>query len=175
MRDLLLAAGLTLMAAPGLPAQSRPVLGPGARVRILSTGEPGSLEQRTEGVVERMSGDTLFLSRKIGEPRGIFVGHPETELYVSAGRRSSAGKGAVIGGILGIVAGGFYGLVKGRACADNLSPCFRRDPASIVPGLVLGGIGIGTGLIIGVASSHEAWQSTPPPSAGIALGLSVAF
>lgn len=157
------------------------MLGPGARVRVHTTGERGYLDQRAEGTIERMSGDTLFLAQKIGGSREVYVGHPETQLFVFTGRSSSAGKGAAVGGILGLVAVGVVGMIAGKGCVGDRPLCTQRRPASLGLNAGLVVVGLGTGLVIGVVSSHDIWQRSPPPSeavvasGGVHLGYSIVF
>ena len=172
MRVSFLAAAL-LGVAPHLAAQGPPALGPGARVRVQSTGESGFLDQRTEGTIERISGDTLVLAQKVGGSRRIFVGHPETRLFVFTGRRASGLRGAMIGGGIGLVAGGTLGLVAGEVCVNERSLCLHRKQVALIGSAIVGVIGFGTGLLIGSVSHHEVWMLIPPPSAAMGVGFAI--
>lgn len=161
MRSALLVAGL---AGAVLPAHAQKPLSPGDRVRVHSTGPSGFLDQRTEGTIERITGDTLVVHGKIGGPQPIFVGHPETRLYRFAGRRSSAVRGLAIGSVLGIVTGGAVSLVVGKSCVIQRGLCLHRRQFALTGGILFALTGATTGLVVGSLSGREVWSLTGPPS-----------
>jgi hypothetical protein len=84
-------------------------------------------------------------------------------LHVINGRRSHAGRGAVIGG----VAGAALGLVLGIAAAAEECTGFcvvEVGPEEVVGVTVfLGAVGAGFGALIGSASRGDRWVAVPRP------------
>jgi len=184
LRAALLLASLGAV-APALSGQAVPPLAPGGRVRVRTLGETGLLDRGMEGTVERLSGDTLILRPKAGGSVQVFVAGEETQLFVFAGHRSRVARGAIIGGVAGLVAGGLVGAASGEVCEGPSSLCFDRQVVAWRAGLILGACGAVSGIIIGAFASHEAWaRSARLPSVrpavsvgarGMALGFSATF
>ena len=184
MRPLLLLAALAASAAD-LSGQAAPPLVPGARVRIRTQGDTGELDRGMEGTVERLSGDTLILRPKTGGVPQVFLAGDTSQLFVYSGRHSHVARGAVIGGIAGLLAGGLVGAARGQVCEGNTSLCFDRRVVAFKAGVILGAVGTVGGLIIGTLSSHEAWaRSARFPSVrpaltvgsrGMGLGVAATF
>lgn len=145
-------------------AQAPPVLGPGARVRVQSTGPSGYLDQRTEGTIRRIAGDTLVVQGKIGGATPVYVGYPETRLFLFTGRRTSAFRGLAIGGALGIVTGGAVSLVVGKSCVVQRGLCLHRRQFALTGGILIALTGATTGLVVGSLSGQDVWTPTGPPS-----------
>ena len=182
MRNLMLILGLCLFAAP---AQSQ--VGPdlvGQRVWVRSPDGAGSVK----GTLEGITGDSLQVRLEGGGP-AVSVGlSAQTQVNVFTGRRSSAGRGAAIGGGLGALAGMVIGFAAGEDCGRTeglFRMCFERGELAAMGAVGLGGVGLVSGLIVGALSHHDTWawvgssQAVRPvitPHAyGIGLGLSLSF
>lgn len=145
-------------------AQTPAVLAPGVRVRVDWTGPSGYLDQRTEGTIKRIAGDTLVVQGRVGAATPVYVGHPETRLFLFSGRRSSAIRGLAIGGVLGIVAGGAVSLVVGKSCIIQRGLCLHRRQFALGGGILFALTGATTGLVVGSLSRRDRWTQTGPPS-----------
>ena len=184
MRWLLATALLGGLSVP-LAAQEEPSVGLGSRVRVRTLSAAGLLDRGFEGTIERRSGDTLVLQPKVGGPSKTFLAASDAQLFVFTGKHSMLMRGAVIGATAGLVAGGVVGMVAGKVCTTSDPLCSRRRQISWEAGLVLGGCGLVSGLIIGVLASHEHWTRSQEfwavhpvlsiGSGGMELGLAVPF
>lgn len=87
----------------------------------------------------------------------------QMRLYLSAGRRSSAGRGALIGGLIGAGSGALLGLAAGltEECSGF---CFSTGEMVALFGLGGGVAGALVGLVAGALSSHEAWEPAALPT-----------
>ena len=78
----------------------------------------------------------------------------------SRGRRSNAGRGAVIGGVIG----GATGLILGIAASADESSWFEVGPEEIaVVTAFMGATFAGLGALIGAATKRERWEPVAVP------------
>ncbi len=182
-------AGITMPA--NLAAQEGTIGGESARVRISAT-ELG--EGVFEGEIVARSSDTLTVSywepvfRK-WEVAALPVSSISS-LEVDRGSKSNAGKGALLGALIG----GGFGLASGIAAASydcNADPwdwdgCWYWGEAGIIPisTITFGLVGAGVGALIGTLSRADRWEPIhldqlhvriSPTSGGMLLALSVGF
>jgi hypothetical protein len=166
-------------------AQAPPLVARGSRVRVHLLTESGAFDRRVEGTIERVSRDTLRLRPKTGGPSQVFTVESGARLFVLTGHRSSLGRGAAIGGLLGVVAGGLVGVLAGKVCPGQEVLCINRRQIAITGGLVLAATGAATGLVIGALNPRDIWTPTgmfPAPrpdqargTLGWSVGWSIAF
>jgi hypothetical protein len=177
-RVVLLWAGIGL--AGPLAAQAGPRVEIGSRVRIRATGDPGLRPWLLEGTVERIAGDTLTLRPKAGGPPRVLAPDGETELYLLTRRPLPVGRGAAMGGVAGLIAGGIAGIAVGKECIGDDARCIHRRHLVWERALALTGAGVLVGAIIGATSrrtwARTTWSVTPSPSPeGIGLGLGISL
>ena len=156
MRRILVLAVLCGSATP-LAGQADTLVTVGRRVRVRTMGESGELNQRIEGIVVRMSPDTLVLRLPGSQPLHPVETNQDTQYSMHTGRRSSLGKGAVIGAITGIVVGGAGFAIAGADCPVDQSLCFHRRQTALAGGALIGALGAALGLAIGAFTSHDVW------------------
>lgn len=183
MRRLLLPLLLALLSAP-LTGQTGPEPEPGQRVWIRTVTSPGRLDAGFKGTLERVADDSVRIRMAGSEEVRSLARGPQTRLFVFAGRRSSAGRGAAYGGGGGALAGAVLGFAGGEDCTGQFL-CFSRGQLAAGGAVLLGGIGLIGGLVVGGLSSHEAWVSgawpgsvrpvIAPRQGGVGLGLSLSF
>jgi hypothetical protein len=171
--------GLGIVATPPVRADERSTVeppSPGTRVRY----EIGAEWRETATVVEA-DGDALVV--RLGR-NGAVVRVPLAEmrhLEVSAGLRSNADTGAIVGAVPGVLFGGYIGLAA----------CYESDCAgSGIPAAALGAFIVGTlsgliGAAIGSLIKTERWkplslprteiQLAPTRQGGLAVGFKVSF
>ena len=180
MRRILVLAVLCGSATP-LAGQADSLVAVGRRVRVRTMGESGELNRRIEGVVVRMSPDTLVLRLPGFQPLHAVATNQDTEYSLHTGRRSSMGKGAVIGAITGIVVGGAGFAIAGADCPMDQALCFHRRQTALAGGALIGAVGAGVGLAIGALTSHDVWTRAERRSAFAVyrtrseIGLAITF
>jgi hypothetical protein len=180
MRRILVLAVLCGSAAP-LAGQADTLVSVGRRVRVRTMGESGELNRRIEGIVVRMSPDTLVLRLPGSQPLHAVATDQDTQYSMHTGRRSSLGKGAVIGAITGIVVGGAGFAVAGADCPVEQALCFHRRQTALAGGALIGALGAAVGLAIGAFTSHDVWTPAERRSALVliqtrsGIGLSIWF
>ena len=156
MRRILVLAVLCGSAAP-LAGQADTLVSVGRRVRVRTMGESGELNRRIEGIVVRISPDTLVLRLPGSQPLLAVATNQDTRYSMHTGRRSSLGKGAVIGAITGIVVGGAGFAIAGADCPVEQALCFHRRQTALAGGALIGALGAAVGLAIGAFTSHDVW------------------
>jgi hypothetical protein len=183
---ILVPAFILWVVTSSVQAQAGPPLSIGQRVWVRSPGASGGMNAGIKGTLEGRTGDSLQLRLKGEGAQLVSVGlGGRNQLFVFAGRRSSAGKGAAIGGIGGALAGAILGLATGSDCSADEFLCFDRGTMAAVGAIGVGGIGLVGGLIVGLLSPHDTWVRaewsgsvrpvvTPSPR-GVGLGLSLSF
>ncbi len=154
-RATLVATLLLVAGAPVLPVSAQG--DSGVRVRI-TTGAPSG--QRKVGTLVSADADTLrFTSSGSGAVQSIPTASV-VRFERSRGRRSNAGRGAVIGGIVG----GGLGLLLGIAASADDGGWLTPGPGDVaVVTLFMGGVGAGFGALLGAASKRDRWESVPLP------------
>jgi hypothetical protein len=184
MRRFLILAVLSGLAGPAA-AQAPPFLVPGHVIRIKMMDEAGAVVRGAEGVLQRVSPDSLTLRPLSGGPDQVFVASPQAAHLIRTGHRAYLVRGAVIGGFAGLLTGAIITMSKGRECADLDYLCPQREVPIVSRELLVAGIGATTGALIGLLRSHDVWTPWPaPPQArpvvsigarGLELGLSLPF
>jgi len=176
LRGLLLLVCLSGASAE-LAAQNSLPLGPGSKIRIRTLVKMGFLGPRLDGTVERISGDTVVVAPNLGGDSQALLLDPETQLYVSTGRRSSIARGAAIGGLLGALSAGALATFAGRGCDDTTALCTETRPSAVGRSAMLIALGTVSGAIIGRFARHEIWKLLPilpkplPQGLGFSFGL----
>jgi hypothetical protein len=128
-------------------------------------GESGDLNRSIEGIVVRMPPDTLVLRLPGSQPLHSVATNRDTEYSMHTGRRSSLGKGMVIGAITGIVVGGVGFALAGADCPPEQALCFHRRQSALAGGALIGALGAAVGLAIGAFTSHDVWTRAERRSA----------
>jgi hypothetical protein len=135
----------------------------GTPIRLQTAAEPGKwitgraagITTDSIGIVPDASADTLRYAR-----------HELQRLEVSVGRKSNAGRGALIGAVVLGGAGVAFGVSAGNTCGD----CEKGAAAKFAAGF--GGAGAAVGALIGAAigskKHHHQWRAveiSPRPAA----------
>lgn len=128
---------------------------PGERVRA-TTGEAN---YRITGTLEEWRRDTLYVISDGGSEgtvaRPLALGSL-SRLEVSEGHRSNAGKGALIGGGIGLALGGAFSLIA----APRVDTEVPTSDYLLLTGIAAAG-GAGIGALIGSFSKSERWREYP--------------
>ena len=153
-----LTIGLVTACAPA-HVVTTPAPTPIAGSPIRFAGRPDSTEFVTARLIS-LDAETLVFERFIARhPAGRWVAESLptdsiTQLQVRVGRRGNAGRGALIGGLAGVV--------LGIACASEEPGWLTPTPAECLAGYTLSGVG--TGLLIGLLIRSDVWApATLPP------------
>ena len=179
MRRLLLLAAL---GGPALPlcAQS-PVVSPGSKVRLRMPLEDGRYAHRYDGTVERIAGDTLIIRPNEGGASRFYTPNKQTQLLVLTENHPSVGRGAVIGGLVGVMTAGFVATLA-KACTGSGVLCFQRRPVAVRNAAILGAGGAVIGATIGLIKPQRIWSRAwmaPEPrvmgGAGFGAGITISF
>jgi hypothetical protein len=162
-----LAAAAALWAVAGPLAAQVPdttLLVPGARVRV--TTNDRSLRQRAGSIVSADS-SSFALSYWSGSSRDTVrvAWDAIAEVEVSRGRRSSVGKGMLVGGLLGAV----VGVATYEPCEPSSMFCFGLE-MNLLAG---GGVGLIAGALVGLVVRSERWEPRSGPG-GVVPTLTVA-
>ena len=167
---------MPLAASPPLALSQAPVpLTSGSRVRLKPV-DPST--KSVQGDLLRLSEDSLHIVAG-GADTLAFATGAIARLEVSRGRRSNAGKGALLGAAIGAGAGLALGVA---ASAEECSGfgCTEVGPGEVVAVMALfGATGAGLGALIGAASHSERWEQVPRPwvsaqlhrSRGVVVGV----
>ncbi len=137
---------LTLFVTRPLPAQQPAHLEPGARVRLVSARR----EVIAEGRLVRLAADTAVLTD--GPRAWPYRLGPDCRLETVVGRRSHAGRGALLGGLIGGVLGAAAGAGMRQQGAFTIGPDNVAEGAAS-----LGLVGAALGGLIGALSGEEVW------------------
>lgn len=168
---------------PPPPAQAQT---PGTAIRVATTAEP---KQWITGRYAAGTADSLAIIASVRKARPPVQGSPLSgsapataamtadtlwlargdihRMQVSHGRKSGAGRGALVGAGVGLGMGLllFTGAMTSSECDGEEGLCAA---AAGVVGAGLAATGAGLGALIGTASSRERWESVPvTPSVGM--------
>lgn len=142
---------LLVLGAPGTAvAQQDSAAGPRLREAFASLPEGRTIKIHrasgtTVGQFVGVAGDSLALSVKDGEPTTIAI----AEVTEAWSRKHNTGKGALIGGIAGVVIGALLGGAASGLCETGSCP--SAGEAAVVGGLVVGVGGAALGALMGAA------------------------
>ena len=151
IRRLLLATSC-LMPLLGAPVVAQSVLGPGVHVRVQVAGGP-----RMTGTFVRWAGDSLELALDDPPNRVRIAAAMVKRVDISRGRGTGAGRGALIGGALGIASGVILALT---APEGDLS----QSQLLVYGGASFGVLGGVLGFFFGSFTTIERWdRGTLPP------------
>lgn len=181
---VLVSALLMATAGNGL-AQEASTVAPGARVRVSLRRDTQTYltRERIIGSLVSVQRDTIVVSERAGRPDLALPIEWARSLEVSRGRKSSAGKGALIGLLSGAAAGVTTALV---VCADGeceSGGVHLKGFVSTVFGLGGGLFGAGVGALVGGRFHGDRWEKVSikdlrvgmNPSGGAGLRVSIAF
>jgi|GEM_PF-2532176 len=145
------------------PAGQHPVPPVGSTVRI--TIAPSGARQA--GTLLVWDQDSIWLRQEDSSTIGLATSKV-TNVEVSAGRGSRAGRGALIGGGVGMLLGA-GGAIAVANCEDFL--CGDLPPGTIALGLVVTtGVGALLGAGVGSLVHYQRWQRYSGPSLVVAPG-----
>jgi hypothetical protein len=152
-RGFLLATTCLIPALGGLAA-AQSSLGPGVHVRVRVADGP-----RLTGTFVGWAADSLELVLDDSPKRIRVAPAMVRRLEISRGRGTGAGKGALIGGALGVVSGVVFALTA------------PEGEVSQIQLVVLGGAGFGViggalGFFFGSFTTIEKWDRAPVPPVG---------
>lgn len=148
---------------PGhLAAQQLPAVQPGHRVRLTLQPDPRSHRAtRIIGTLMRLDADSIAVYDEARLAVVTAAWEAARRLEASRGRRSYAGRGALIG----LAAGAGGGIATGLlVCGGgNCSSSGGDWQSLVVGGLGLGGglAGAGIGTLVGAMLSGERWETVP--------------
>jgi hypothetical protein len=132
----------------------------GARIRVWSSAHPGGW---VVGVLGSLNEDSLVLTRPWSAPVSMSTASV-SQLQVSLGERSKAGKGAAIGAGIGAA----VGVLLGALVASSAE--VAGHPVLIVGGGLVGvAVGAGFGAITS-AEPKEVWHEIPRPWPTVGAG-----
>ena len=127
---------------------------PGQRVRVTLLARP---QAPVVGTVLAYRPESLALAAEPDSAESTFALVDVAKLETSAGVHGNAGKGAVIGALVGGIGAGLLGALFANAVKEG-----DADAIPIVLGVggAIGGALIGAG--IGEGSKHEKWEQVRP-------------
>jgi hypothetical protein len=148
MRHVIAATAITLLStmSASLPAQGLPQIPVGTRVRVTA---PGLGVEAQVSLFETQRQDTLLMQH------GALPLAEVTRLEIYAGRRSRAGIGAVVVGILGFASSYWYLHGMCSYYGGQYDNC-TTDPVPLA--LLGGGLGAVVGAGIGVLFRSDRWE-----------------
>ncbi len=124
----------------------------GARIRVTTT------RHSRVGTLVSIDGDSLrYTTSRTTEVTALPLASV-VRLERSFGKRSAAGRGAMIGGL----AGAGFGLFLGIAASTDNSGWWEVGPEEIgAVTAIVGAAGAGIGALIGAASKRDRWEQVP--------------
>jgi hypothetical protein len=144
-------AALVLLALPFAQAQAGSPLTPGTRVRVTVREAAGA---RTHvGPLRTFDGDALTLNPVDGADHLSLARPSITRIEVSRGRHGNAGRGVLIGAVLGLA----VVALSESACEGECEP--RDNYGLLVAGATVGGAITGAG--VGALMKSERWEALP--------------
>jgi hypothetical protein len=162
---------LSTLALAGHAAAQQASPAPGDRVRLtLTTPAAGRVGTgRVDARLLRATGDSLALDTTVAGAPFVVSTADVAKFERYDGRRSSAGKGAVIGLGIGALAGGVAAFAfsnAGGSCDGSLSDIACEETAGTMglAGAAAGGVlGLLLGAVAGAASSGDSWTPVGAP------------
>jgi len=135
-----------------------------SRVRVRLRAFPG---RQLEGTVVKANASTFWLSVDGQSPVAVPLASLKG-LDVVGGQRRNAGKGA----ILGLLIGGSLGVLAGASEEDDPPGImsFSKEDRMALAGVSLGLAGLAIGTVVGALTKSDVWK--PAPLKHINLGLS---
>lgn len=168
----------------GLAAQANPAADLERRIWVREMSSNGRYDRGVKGTLEGIAGDTLFIRPGTGSTFSVTPREGRQILFYN-GRRSSVGRGALIGTGVGVVTGAIIGFAGGEDCSGGEWLCFDRGTLAAAGALVVGATGLVAGIIVGAFSSHEVWVPADGPArarpvvgvteSGVRVGMSIRF
>jgi hypothetical protein len=141
----------------------------GARVRVKA---PPSHPNWQNGTLSGWTDESLVLApedARIDSPLRL-ARDQIAELEVYRGRKSAAGKGALVGLLFGAATGISLGLI---GCEGFTEDCVYDADAvevALIFGAVFGAVGAGIGSLIGLAAGMDDWEPVPMEGLRISIG-----
>ena len=159
--SLLVSASVWLGAPAAASAQQDTVAGPRLRQAFAALPEGRTVKilrasGTTVGRYSGLAGDSLALLTGDGPPTTLAL----DDVKAAWSRKHQAGKGAMIGGIAGVVLGGLLGAGASSVCEAEVGDCGSTAGMIIVGGLGGAAIGAGLGALIGAAI--PGWKPIAP-------------
>ena len=172
--------------ASSASAQSLDGPHPGDRVWVRSVNQYGApLDRGVKGWYVGTDDSGFRIRTSPHGPVDAIAVTPETRLYLYTGRKNAIGRGALIGGGMGVLLGAAVGFLGAEDCGSQEFLCFDRGSIAVAGAAAVGAVGLGVGAIIGALTTRELWsQAVLPGSARpqvwsgdgrIRFGLSVGF
>ena len=172
------ATALLLLVLPVLQSPSVSPLTPGTRVRV-TVREPIDGRHTVIGPLRTFDSQMLTLTTEGSANQVSLSRSGITMIEISRGRRSQAGRGLLLGAVLGLA------VVALKDVGCNGPDCNNDTSAAFIGGAVAGGALVGAG--VGALMRSERWESlpwaagparrssVPLPTRPLAVGLSVSF
>ena len=138
----------------------------GSRVRVVASSLPGGVGV---GNVIAIDGDSLIVVRDRDRGVARLARGDVSSIEVSAGHHRRAGRGALVGLLIGVGGGATLGAMTWKPCTGFcfLEPDTRSAAAALGAG-VFGTLGALVGTVAGALTVSDEWQSvTVSPTAGI--------
>lgn len=163
MRPLVLACFALIVFASASTSQT---IQPGSRVRVVALSLPGVVEV---GKVIATDPDSLIVERERSRGVARLARTDVSSVEVSAGHHRNAGRGAILGLLIGAGGGAVLGAMTWEPCTGFcfLEPDTRSASAALGAG-VFGTLGALIGTVAGALNVSDEWQSvTVSPTAGV--------
>src|SRR5262249_28533007 len=178
----MLAASLLLLPAVPVHAAEAPPVEAGARIRISFAAESGAAEHA--GRVEKTIGRLVAIEpghltvAVEGRPSPIEVPLDSILRLERSVRRSKRGKGALVGGAIGMAVG-FFGMEADSRCDDSTATGCDHTVAGVFAGILLALRCAGIGALVAPgerwADAKRVGLSLSPAGRGVGLRVSVRF
>ena len=152
-----------------LGAASAQAVQPRNRDRIRITTAENALDNRIAQVLS-ISSDSLLLLVAPAETLSV-ARAGVIRLEVNTGHRSSAGRGARMGALIGVASGALLGFLEGDDPPGWFS--FPAEAKALIYGIGLGGTGLVIGAVVGALKVSDRWTSVPLGAAQATPSLQV--
>jgi hypothetical protein len=165
MRALVLAGFALVVFASSSFSQSIEL---GSRVRVVASSLPGGVGV---GKVIATDGDSLILERERSRGVARLARSDVSSIQVSGGHHRNAGRGAILGLLIGAGGGAVIGAMTWTPCTGFciLEPDTRSASAALGAG-VLGTLGALLGTVAGALNVSDEWHSVAlSPTVGFKL------